>query len=396
MVFWKKKDQTPGKAETYPTETNQLLGAVQPIKTTEIPDLSAYREIAFPARVLATLSQLIPVSVNLAGVLATKSVAQQSQGAYRVILGNHQQLMASKAIAGAFRGATQKHGVGRISGQANWIPIESSTSKLASASASISAAMNVMSIVVGQYYMTQINGQLRAIERAIDEIKQFQNEEFLSKVRSTLRQTKQISSHITEIITSESERTVERARLEQIEAEAGQQLDFVNTLIKTQLTESTKFKTYSDKTMKLASLAATQQALLATLGEISRLMVVLSKGEVSTSRANATYKELSDQTMQVRTELRSWQQEEMEAFHVELKQHRRKRTGVTGLVTPVASRIVSDYGYLDLPEELVSMMEQQIIQDQLELPELAGYEHPVELLFDDDKIYYHIPEDDQI
>ena len=62
------------------------------------------------------------------------------------------------------------------------------------------AAMGVASMVVGQYYMTQINAELGAISDGISEIQNFQDNEYRSRVFSLVAHVKKIADFQTEIL----------------------------------------------------------------------------------------------------------------------------------------------------------------------------------------------------
>lgn len=64
----------------------------------------------------------------------------------------------------------------------------------------VAAAMGVASMVVGQYYMTQINTELGEISDGISQIKDFQDNEYRSRVFSLMAHVKKIADFQTEIL----------------------------------------------------------------------------------------------------------------------------------------------------------------------------------------------------
>lgn len=68
-------------------------------------------------------------------------------------------------------------GLDGISGHANIVPV-----KLGSKLGNVSSVMNIASILVEQYYMSEINCRLQTIEKEVKNISSFQKNEFESKV----------------------------------------------------------------------------------------------------------------------------------------------------------------------------------------------------------------------
>lgn len=63
-----------------------------------------------------------------------------------------------------------------------------------------SAAMGVAAMVVGQYYMEQINNQLGEINDGISKISDFQDNEYRSRVFSLITHVKEIAKFQVEIL----------------------------------------------------------------------------------------------------------------------------------------------------------------------------------------------------
>lgn len=104
---------------------------------------------------------------------------------YRAIIPVGAKLTDSKAMEGAVRGIY--HGADGIKGHANLVAVEKTGTVVANTAA---AAMGVATMVVGQYYMTQINAELSKISDGLDKISSFQDNEYKSKVFALVAQEK--------------------------------------------------------------------------------------------------------------------------------------------------------------------------------------------------------------
>lgn len=164
-----------------------------------IKDENALVEIT-DSKVLAHVNNLVPGLAQ--AVNATNNAAQAVQVAsggvlYRAIIPAGAKLTDSKAMEGAVRGFYR--GADGIQGHANLVVVEAQkgTAVVANTAA---AAMGVASMVVGQYYMTQINAELGAISDGISEIQNFQDNEYRSRVLSLVAHVKKIADFQTEIL----------------------------------------------------------------------------------------------------------------------------------------------------------------------------------------------------
>lgn len=83
----------------------------------------------------------------------------------------------------------------------------------------VASTMGVESMVVGQYYMTQINSELTEISDGISKIADFQDNEYKSKVFALTAQVKKIASFQVEILGNQEFCEAEISRLNYLEQE---------------------------------------------------------------------------------------------------------------------------------------------------------------------------------
>lgn len=111
--------------------------------------------------VINRLNKLVSQLVNGYKQFADKKVIEhikqiENKNVFQVIFPEGAKLYKSKDLPGAFRAGYSVNG--RLAGQANLVPIKNDDAKMmADTTATV---MNVASMVVGQYYMSEINDKM--------------------------------------------------------------------------------------------------------------------------------------------------------------------------------------------------------------------------------------------
>lgn len=368
------------------------LGYIQEVDLSDELDMSQYRPMPNSGRLLSTISQTLPATFSVTSALASEVAEKAGSGAYQVIMQSGQSLMHSKNGENLYKGITQAAGHRGIAGSADLKPINSTASELAAKTGAVAGVMAVASMVVGQYYMTEINGKLESISESIDDIKNFQKTELLAQISTVVRESRQLSVYNDEIMESASERQLARHRASDFEEKSGELLDQINSLIRLKLVPSGKFSEYERHTRGLVPLLSSQQVLVATLRELSRLTVVLSRSEVSPERAGAMYKELVASSEKVRDNVVEWHSKETDIWHVNLARESRAKTGIKKVVSQPLTLVNPELAYQHVPSEFIKQVQTQSSMRQPELPEMTGYQVPVDLLIQNNQVYYRAPE----
>lgn len=182
-----------------------------------IPEGSKLAEIT-DTKVLAHVNQLVPNLVQAGNAVNNAIQAAQINGEvlYRAIIPAGAKLANSRDMAGAARGFF--HGADGIRGHANLVAIEAQKGTTVVANTA-SSAMSVASMVVGQYYMTQINSELEKIGNGISKVSDFQDNEYRSRIFALVSHVKKIAAFQTEIIENDELRFSKIAQLDSLEEE---------------------------------------------------------------------------------------------------------------------------------------------------------------------------------
>ena len=231
MFGWfKKKKEKEEQADLVPVENTDLVIRFDSLPSAVVVDEKKLVPIT-DKRVIARVSEIAPNFLQIANT--SKAVADASEAVkgmgelYRAIIPNGAKLMDSKVLQGAKRGGFID--VNNNLGQANLVKVDvdGALQKVASNQVATSA-FNVASMVVGQYYMTQINSELDAISDNVSRISNFQNNEYLSKITATIKQIREISEYQAISLESEELRLEEKRKLNSLKEKCTELLDQAN------------------------------------------------------------------------------------------------------------------------------------------------------------------------
>ena len=283
------------------------------------------------------------------------------------------------------------HGKKGIKGHADLIPVDGDVGKEMATMNVANAAMGVAAMVVGQYYMTQINDQLSEINQEIGNIASFQKNEYLGKIQAIILEVQRCSQFRLEIIEIETQRNRELDRLQSLEHECAELLGQANLELK-----GYEKKTANDYTEyeKLVAEAEhwyqCQQILLQIILKIGELKYSLHLGEMTREYCYSLFLPYSKQSDEALASLKAWHQKNSEAFKIDLDSSRRRRDGVGGLLMNIPALFNDDLHYKNISGSTVSMISNQSTGQSIIAPEDAPdlFREDVQLITKDGKIFY--------
>ncbi len=344
-------------------------------------------------KVLAHVNNLVPGLAQVGNVAnnAVQAVQTNGETLYRAILPAGAKLADSKAMEGAVRGFY--NGTEGIKGHANWMTVETQNATTAVANTA-AAAMGVASMVVGQYYMTQINAELGEISDGISKISDFQDNEYRSRVFSLIAHVKKISDFQVEILENNELRLSKITQLDGLEEECTQLLGQANlTLADYAKKNDLEFNDYEKELKKAHVWYSYQQSLLDILYKISDLKYTLHVGYVSREQCISLLPIYSKQVVDTQTRLISWHQANGKRLHIDIEEIRRKRVGVDKIIHFIPGLIKDDLNFRELDESTTNMIRDQIAGNSSEYRQSQSelYQEDVQLISKDGKLYY-LPE----
>jgi hypothetical protein len=194
-----------------------------------------------------------------------------------------------------------------IKGNANWVPVDGSAANGLAAMNVANATMGVASMVVGQYYMTQINDQLEGINDGIVKIADFQNNEYKSKVYALVAEVQKCATFQIETLENEELRNRELAHLKNLEHECAQLLGQANLAIQGFTdNKGLDYEKYEKIVSEANSWYQYQQILLKIMYKIGDLTYALNLGAVSRENSYAMYLPYAKQAEGALEKLNAW------------------------------------------------------------------------------------------
>ena len=241
-------------------------------------DIEKYSKIEITDnKVLGQLNGFIPKLVNIA-----QNTIAASRNTFEVILPagfSPSDLVKSKNTEGAFRAIVQGTN-GQILSQAELMPISNAMNI-------ISSVMSAASIIVGQYYLSQINKQLGEVNSKLNEILESIENESKAVMFRLMVELENISKFKYEIFQDEDELKRTLIKLEDFDSEAMDQLFKINLKLETlSSAEVSNYDIYIEKITEIERWSGYQKAFYNIIYIIAELKYVLSRGSYSRERSN--------------------------------------------------------------------------------------------------------------
>lgn len=364
---------------------------VEMLPTEMIGDENELIEIT-DSRVLARVNNLIPGLMQAGNAINNAVQAAQTQGEvlYRAIIPVGAELTASRAVNGAVRGFY--HGADGIQGHANLIAVKAQKGTAAIANTA-AAAMGVASIVVGQYYMTQINAELGQISDGISKIADFQNNEYRSRVFSLVCHVKEIAEFQVEILENNELRLSKIAQLDSLKEECTKLLGQANlTLADFAKKNDLDFASYEKELPEVQNWYIYQNTLLETLYKLSDLRFALYLGAVSRAQCTASLPTYTQQVVDTQSRLTQWHQDTTQRLNIDTAEMRRKRYGLDEVIHFIPGLINDDWNFCPICEKTACMIDSQTRgHGELHHDNSDFYLEDVQLISKGGKVYYLPP-----
>ena len=310
---------------------------------------------------------------------------------YEAIIPANTKLFNSKSMQGAVRGGYLD--INKQTKQANFMPVDTLNASDVNTVANLTAnAMNVASMVVGQYYMAQIDDKLGSIQDDISDIKNFLDNERISKIQQLVINVSVIIKHQDEISTNEYINDKELQKLYDYEEVAGNILTHVNKDISNIIAkESAKdFDEYKRNTENLDKLLKEQEVLIKVINQISSLKYILFHGSASTEYCYSRFNIALNQSSVVKEQIKAYQNKEIKTIEIDLEKARyRKSYFLDSVFQPIFEVINDNMNYINLEEVLLNKIKKQVNNEEVQAIELNVYEDDTKLLIQDGKIYYN-------
>lgn len=344
-------------------------------------------------KILARIDSAVPGTLQaIANTAAVKEYSEAAKAAgqlYQAIIPKGAVLDKSRAMEGAFRGSYREV-ANSIKGQANWVAVDNGAANKLAAMNVANGAMGAAAMVVGQYYMTQINDQLEDISSGIEKIADFQQNEFKSKVYALVAEVQKSSTFQVETIENNELRNRELQHLKTLEHECAQLLGQVNLSLQDIAGNSGVDYDKYEKLIGEAELwLQYQQILLEVMYKISDLTYVPNLGAISRENSYALYLPYAKQSEGALLKLGDWHKENAEKHQISLDDSRRKRQGIEGFFMGALGVFNDDLNYKKMSDRTVSLITHQGEGKIIAAPAQDDlFQDDVRLVAKDGKLYY--------
>lgn len=335
-------------------------------------------------KILGHIDNLVPGLIQI-GTTANNAIQANSSVVYQAIIPAGASLSDSASMKNAVRGIY--HGKNGIKGHANLVEVDQ-TGKVVSNT--MSSGIAITSMIVGQYYMTQINSELTKINEEISKIKNFQENEYKSKILALIIQVKRISTFQTEIIENYELRKSDINKLGHLEQKCIELLGQANlTIISFTKEEKIDYKEYNEKLAEIHNWYLYQKTLLEILYKITDLKNILYFNEISNEQLNIIPETYTKQVMEVHNLLIKWHKNIIKKLEIDTTNSRRKRDGLDGAVHWIPGLFKDDFKFCKIPEETKIMIEEQTSNYNFMPRDKDNlFNKDVKIISKDGKVYY--------
>lgn len=372
--------------ETEPTTELDIQIEMLPAESME--DETGLVELT-DSKILAQVSNLLPGLFQTGNSINNVAQIIRNGPVYKAIMPAGAKLAKSKDVEGAFRGMF--HGASGIKGQANLVKVKSGA---AIATNSVSAVMNVSSLIVGQYYMKQINAELDVISEGIDQIQSFQDNEYRSKVFSLVAHVKRISNFQSEILENDELRISKIYQLDSLEKDCAELLGQANLAL-ADFTNMNKlsYKEYEKVIAKVQKWYTYQKSLIEVMYKISDLRYTLHLGAVSREQCADLLSTYQEQIGDTHERINVWHYKTAKRLGIKIDEICRKRAGFDGAIHFIPGLLKDEYKFRSIDMKTVKMIIEQAMgyEEQCAAYTSELYNEDVQLISKDGRLYY-LPE----
>lgn len=336
-------------------------------------------------KLLAHVNNLVPELAQI-GNTANNAVKAASNTLYQAIIPAGTKLTESNNMQNAFRGIY--HGSKGIKGHADLVQVNQTNTAITN---TVSTGIGVTSMIVGQYYMAQINSEIAKINEELSKISNFQDNEYKGKILAIIIQIKRISTFQSEILENKQLRDLDIDKLNVLEQSCTELLGQANCAIKDFTTKNDlDYKEYCEELSNIHTWYGYQKTLLELLYKITELKNVLYLGTMSKEQAQLVLEAYTKQVAEVNSLLYAWHEENAIRLGIDVETSRRKRKGFDGAIHWLPGLFNDELNFSTISENTKIMIEEQTKNNKF-TPEYKStdlFNKDVKLISKDGKIYY--------
>lgn len=365
------------------SSNNEIVIKLEELPMETVENFESMFEIT-DNKILGHIDNLVPGLIQV-GTATNNAIQANANVVYQAIIPAGATLTKSSDMNNAVRGIY--HGANGIKGHANLIEVNQAGKVVSN---TISSGIAVTSMIVGQYYMTQINSELTKINEEISKINSFQNNEYKSKILALIIQIKRISSFQIEIMENQQLRNLDIDKLNYLEQTCIELLGQANlTIAEFTKKDDFDYKRYNKELVEIHNWYIYQKTLLEMLYKITDLKNILYIGAISKEQLNIIPETYTKQVMEVHKLLTQWHERITKKLGIDTETSRRKRMGFDGVVHWIPGLFNDDFNFCSISETTKTMIKEQTSNCNVTLDNKDNiFDKDVKIISRDGKVYY--------
>ncbi|MCI6266124.1 MAG: hypothetical protein MR598_04695 [Erysipelotrichaceae bacterium] len=230
----------------------------------------------------------------------------------------------------------------------------------------INAGFNTASMIVGQYYMNEINNKLDNLKEEINVISDYLDSEYKSRLSYIVSKIKEITENKLEILCNDFSKDKRYDEILELESDCAELLGQANEMIKNNISKKDiDYSKYEKKLKEIYKWFSRQQILQVLLLEIGNLRYVLAKGNETSKLSHTQYNNYLLQSNNINEALKQWHDVISKKLGIDISQSRRNGKFFKARKYTIG-KINEDWAYNKLDEEVVKLIENQTNAKKLE------------------------------
>lgn len=365
------------------SSNNRMVVKVEELPLETIENCKSMFEIT-DNKILGHIDNLVPGLIQV-GTATNNAIQANSSVVYQAIIPAGATLTKSNSMNNAVRG--MYHGTNGIKGHANFVEVNQTGKAVSN---TLSTGISVTSMIVGQYYMTQINSELTKINEEISKISTFQDNEYKSKILALGIQIKRISTFQTEIMENQQLRDFDIDKLNHLEQNCIELLGQANlTIMEFTKKDDLDYKKYNNQLTEIHNWYIYQKTLLEMLYKITDLKNILYVGAISKEQLNIIPTTYTKQVMEVHDLLTKWHKRITKKLGIDTETARRKRMGFDGVIHWIPGLFKDDFNFCAISERTKTMIKEQTSNYNVTSQDKDNlFDKDAKIISKDGKLYY--------
>lgn len=221
--------------------------------------------------------------------------------------------------------------------------------------------MQSMSLVVGMYYMAEINQKMAELSRGVEQVYHFLENEYLSRIQGLLGNAQELSRFQKENLEQPALASRCQHKIDDFKAEGRQLMLLTLQHLRTLLTKDcAKHEVYLKKLEQLQKYYQLSQLLLQVIEGLCQLDFVFSRGAKSQDYAFELQKEMQSKQEEIQELLVAYHKEHMEKFEIHLETASRNHQGFAAILNAPINFVLRKANECAIPQKEVHYIEEQM------------------------------------